>query len=214
MAALLPAFVLAGCGEIEREERWLGHYHLPGVAEEFPIYLHLSIHGGEVLGNAVDGNLEEATILGVVEERKYELLLHPTKHGDHRGQDVYYRAQRTGDSLVGEWEHVVGATGEWEAELTDLSQAAAESVFAAPCNEATDLDEYQIVSSSALVMSKSATDVPDDCEELGKLNIQVAQEPTVSELSAVSELAAELGANFVVLTEKGDTDLSVGYLCP
>jgi hypothetical protein len=117
---LSTILILLAYPEEAFSEKWIGHYMYPGHDDKFPIYLDIRIQGVEVEGESFDGNMERATVTGSVENGFYNLLLHPVKHGDKTNQDVYYRGKRTGDSINGEWEHVVGVTGPWVSTITAL----------------------------------------------------------------------------------------------
>lgn len=134
------AFVLTmtvGCQETPRSERWIGTYSFPNDSTKFPLYLEITVDGARVSGRAFDGSMEEATVSGTVNGEKYELLLHPLKHGTSSAQDIHYRARRAKDSLVGEWEHVVGVKGPWAATSTDLAAKEALKLHAPPCDPTT-----------------------------------------------------------------------------
>lgn len=132
---LLPfALILVlSCSTETVNENWIGHYSFPGHEIDFPLHMSIQIKGKEVSGLAIDGNMEEATISGTIENGSYELLLHPVKHGDSKEQDVHYRGKRTGNEIVGEWEHVVGAKGAWVSKLTSLQAEEALKGFDASC---------------------------------------------------------------------------------
>jgi hypothetical protein len=81
--------------------------------------------------------MEEAAVSGTVNGEKYDLLLHPLKHGTSSEQDIHYRARRTKDTLAGEWEHAVGVKGPWIATITDLAAIDALKLHAPPCKPTT-----------------------------------------------------------------------------
>jgi hypothetical protein len=124
---------ITGCSKTTVNEKWIGHYSFPGNEIEFPLHVNIQVNGTRVTGIAIDGNMEEATISGSVEDGMYDLLLHPVKHGESKSQDVYYRGRRSGDEIVGEWEHVVGAKGPWVSKLTDLDAEEAIKILTGPC---------------------------------------------------------------------------------
>ena len=136
LCALVIALVM-GCEETPKTQRWIGAYMYPGYSEKFPIYLDITITGGRVSGRSFDGNMEEATVSGSVEGAAYSLLLHPLKQGASTEQDVHFRGMRSNDSIVGEWEHVVGAKGKWTASLTDLAPNEALRLYIPPCEQAS-----------------------------------------------------------------------------
>lgn len=133
MCALVMTMTL-GCQEAPRSERWIGTYSYPNNPMKFPLYLDIKIEGARVSGRAFDSSMEEASVSGTVDGERYELLLHPLKHGTSSGQDIHYRARRAKDSLTGEWEHVVGVKGPWIATVTDLAAKEALELNAPPCN--------------------------------------------------------------------------------
>ncbi|AFJ02575.1 hypothetical protein Q7C_1425 [Methylophaga frappieri] len=61
--------------------------------------------------------MEKAPISGNIEAGFYSLLLHPLKHGSKTNQDVTYQGQRLGNTIEGERVHVVGAKGQWKANI-------------------------------------------------------------------------------------------------
>lgn len=137
---VMCAFVMtttAACQEAPRSEKWIGTYSFPNNSPKFPLYLDIKIEGTRVSGRAFDGSMEEATVSGTVDGERYELLLHPLKHGTSAAQDVYYRGRRTKDSIEGSWEHVVGAKGPWTATVTRLAAKEALELHAPPCEPAT-----------------------------------------------------------------------------
>jgi hypothetical protein len=132
---LVASAFLLGCTNGPLSEKWLGHYSFPNNDVEFPLYLSIHIEGARVSGMALDGSMEQAVITGSVREGRYELLLHPLKHGNDKSQDVHYRGKRTGDRIVGEWEHVAGVRGPWSSEITDLDAEEAIRLIRPPCKE-------------------------------------------------------------------------------
>jgi len=123
----LAIAVLGGCEE--RSEKWVGTYSFPNDSTKFPLYLDLVVKGEQISGRAFDGSMEEAAVSGSVRGEQYELLLHPLKQGASTGQDIHYRGKRAKDTVVGEWEHVVGVKGTWTATITAL---AAKDALQAP----------------------------------------------------------------------------------
>ena len=121
------------CSRATINEKWIGHYSFPGSEIEFPLHVSIQINGAQVTGIALDGNMEEAIISGTFENGMYDLLLHPSKHDESKDQDVHYREIRSGDEIVGEWEHVAGAKGPWISKLTDLDAAEAIKMLNKPC---------------------------------------------------------------------------------
>lgn len=124
----LPIIILIfGCSKEIVSEKWIGYYLYPGSDIQFPLYLDIQIQDGTVQGIAFDGSMEKAAITGTVENGSYVLLLHPVKHGEQKNQDVYYRGKRSGDTItiVGEWEHIVGVTGAWASNRTELGPTEA-----------------------------------------------------------------------------------------
>jgi hypothetical protein len=133
--------LLSSCEKAPSTELWIGTYTFPTDSPDFPLYMELTIQGGVVSGLAFDGTLEDASVIGTIEENYYSLLLHPVKHGSNRDQDVTYRGQRSGDMIVGEWVHVVGASGPWKAQLTNKSLHEAMEFHRPPCSRASKNDE-------------------------------------------------------------------------
>jgi|SRR5213083_612775 len=131
------AVALVACEEGPKSERWIGVYSYPNNSMKFPLYLDITVKGRDVSGRAFDGNMEEAAVSGRVEGAQYSLLLHPLKQGSSTGQDIHYRGKRSEDSIVGEWEHVVGAKGGWNATTTELPPAPALKLHALPCERAS-----------------------------------------------------------------------------
>jgi len=140
---LLSTALLLGCSEETISEKWIGHYSYPGSDVKFPLHVDIQIQGRKVKGVAFDGNMEEASVSGSVENGSYSLLLHPLKHGENKSQDVYYRGKRSGNTIVGEWEHVVGAKGAWVSSLTVLGPTEAIKPHKFPCEtiQVSNLDE-------------------------------------------------------------------------
>ena len=132
---LLTLTLLFGCSKEVTSEKWIGHYMFTGKDIQFPLHIDIQIQDGKVRGVAFDGSMEKATVTGAMENGSYELLLHPVKHGENTTQDVYYRGKRTGDSIVGEWEHVVGVTGPWVSKITDFEPAEAIEQYRIPCED-------------------------------------------------------------------------------
>jgi len=110
---------MVGCQEAPRSEKWIGTYSYANDSTELPLYLDIKIEEARISGRAFDSSMEEATVSGTVNGERYELLLHPLKHGTSSEQDIHYRARRANDSLAGEWEHVAGVKGPWTATITD-----------------------------------------------------------------------------------------------
>ena len=129
--------IMAGCQGSLRSERWIGIYSFPNHSTKFPLYLDITVEGKRVSGRAFDGSMEEAAVSGTVDGDQYELLLHPLKHGTSSEQDIYYRARRAKDSLVGEWEHVIGVKGPWVASITELAAKEALKLHTPPCEPTT-----------------------------------------------------------------------------
>ena len=127
--------LLVGCDNPQISERWIGFYSFPNDDKKFPLYMDLKIEDGIVTGNALDGNMEEATVGGTVEGESYSLHLHPVKYGSNTNQDVYYRGVRSNDSIVGEWQHVVGVKGSWNANMTGLAPKEAMKPYEVACAE-------------------------------------------------------------------------------
>jgi hypothetical protein len=134
--ALALALMLS-CEESPKSERWIGVYSYPNNSTKFSLYLDLTVKGRDVSGRAFDGNMEEATVSGRVDGTQYSLLLHPQKQGSSTGQDIHYRGKRSEDSIVGEWEHVVGVKGSWNAATTELPAGPALKLHALPCERAS-----------------------------------------------------------------------------
>jgi len=132
----LMIMLVAGCEEAPKSERWIGTYLYPNSSIEFPLYLELTIRGGQVSGRAFDGNMEEATIAGTLSDIHYALLLHPLNQGSSSSQDIHYRGKRSENTIEGEWEHVVGMKGRWRATTTELGAAEALRLYAPPCEPA------------------------------------------------------------------------------
>ncbi len=80
-----------GCSRAPVNEKWIGPYSFPGSEIEFSLHVSIQIKGKQVTGLAVDGNMEEAPISGSIGKGMYDLLLHPSKPGESKNQDVYYR---------------------------------------------------------------------------------------------------------------------------
>lgn len=95
----------------------------------------LIIQDDVVTGQAIDGNMEKATISGSIEAGFYSLLLHPLKHGSKTNQDVTYQGQRLGNTIEGEWVHVVGAKGPWKANITTKSVRETIQPNSLPCKQ-------------------------------------------------------------------------------
>ena len=121
----------ASIGEVDR------HLFVPERFNEVSALSDIKVEGARVSGRAFDGSMEEAAVSGTVTAERYELLLHPLKHGTSSEQDVHYRARRAEDALAGEWEHVVGAKGPWTATITDLAANEALKLHAPPCKPTT-----------------------------------------------------------------------------
>lgn len=133
----LAVTLLAGCEESPKSERWIGTYLFPNHSIEFPLYMDITITKGRVSGRAFDGTMDEATISGSVDGDAYAFLLHPLKHGASTEQDVHFRGIRSANSIVGEWEHVVGVKGKWTASATDLPPKEALEQYIPPCDQAS-----------------------------------------------------------------------------
>lgn len=129
--------MMAGCQDSPRSERWIGTYSFPNHSTKFPLYLDIRVEGKRVSGRAFDGSMEEAAVSGTVNENEYDLLLHPLKQGTSSEQDIHYRARRAKDSLVGEWEHVIGVRGPWAASITELAAKEALKLHPPPCEPTT-----------------------------------------------------------------------------
>ena len=140
-ASLCAVAVLltTACEEAPKSERWMGVYSYPNDSTKFSLYLDITIERGHVSGRAFDGNLEEATISGNVEDASYSLLLHPIKQGSSSSQDIHYRGMRSKDSIVGEWEHVVGVKGLWTATTTEISPKEALKLHEMPCERGSSV---------------------------------------------------------------------------
>lgn len=133
----LALATMAGCQDSPRSEKWIGTYSFPNHSTKFPLYLDIRVEGKRVSGRAFDGSMEEAAVSGSVNGDQYDLLLHPLKHGTSSEQDVHYRARRAEDSLVGEWEHVIGVRGPWAASITALAAKDALKLHTPPCEPTT-----------------------------------------------------------------------------
>lgn len=140
MMLLITMCVLttSGCTKDPVKEKWIGHYSFPSHPEKFPLYVDIVINGEAVRGKAIDGNREIATVTGTLKNGYYELLLHPMKHGENKKQDVWYKGNRNGNHIIGEWEHVVGAGGPWNATLTTLGVNEAIKPYIKPCKKVED----------------------------------------------------------------------------
>ena len=129
---------LAGAIDV-KEEKWIGYYLFPGHNVKLPLYLELKIKGNNVSGSAVDGSDEVASVVGTIENGNYELLLHPLKHGSSKEQDVWYRGNRRNNLIEGKWVHVVGASGPWYSELTELNAEEALRPYKTTCENVEKL---------------------------------------------------------------------------
>jgi len=125
--------LMAACVEEPKSERWISVYSYPNDSTKFPLYLEITVKGGHVLGRALDGNMNEGTISGSVDGSSYSLLLHPLKQGSSSDQDIRYKGDRSKDSIVGEWTHVVGVKGPWTAMSTELGPKEALAPYKLPC---------------------------------------------------------------------------------
>lgn len=133
---LLMCFLImfaGGCSRAPVNEKWIGHYSFPGSEIEFPLHVSIQLKAKQVTGLAVDGNMEKASISWSIETGMHDLLLHPSKPGESKNQDVYYRGKRSGDEIAGEWEHVAEAKGPWSSKNTDLDAAQAIKMLSKPC---------------------------------------------------------------------------------
>lgn len=132
-AFCVALLLFSGCDNPKIDEKWIGFYTYPNDETKFAFYMDLTIEDGVVTGRAWDGNMEEAIIGGTIDGGSYSLTLHPEKQGKSKSQDLYYRGIRVKDSIVGEWEHVVGVIGSWNATVTDLAPADALKLYQLPC---------------------------------------------------------------------------------
>lgn len=132
--------LMASCAEAPKSERWISVYSYPNNSTKFPLYLEITIKGGRVLGRAFDGNMNEGTISGSVDGPSYSLLLHPLKQGSSSDQDIRYKGERLKDSIVGEWEHVVGVKGPWTATATKLELKEALEPYKPPCEGSSTVE--------------------------------------------------------------------------
>ena len=129
--------LMAACVEEPKSERWISVYSYPNDSTKFPLYLEITVKGGHVLGRALDGNMNEGTISGSVDGSSYSLLLHPLKQGSSSDQDIRYKGDRSKDSIVGEWTHVVGVKGPWTAMSTELGPKEALAPYKLPCKRSS-----------------------------------------------------------------------------
>ncbi|MEW8291521.1 MAG: hypothetical protein AB2672_13415 [Candidatus Thiodiazotropha endolucinida] len=127
--------LLVSCSNEVKNEKWIGYYKFEGNEIQFPLHLDIQIQDEKVKGLAFDGSMEKATVAGTVKDGFYELLLHPVKHGEKTNQDVHYRGKRTGDAIVGEWEHVVGVKGPWVSNITNNGPREAMEPYRIPCED-------------------------------------------------------------------------------
>lgn len=134
LSALVSVFISISsyAGEAV-DEKWIGHYMYQGSDIKFPLHIEISIKDGKANGVAFDGSMEEATVTGTVKDGAYDLLLHPIKHGSNASQDVYYKGNRSGNTITGRWVHVVGVTGPWVSTITSLSPKEAIEKYKLPC---------------------------------------------------------------------------------
>ena len=132
---LICVAVSGGCTKEPVNEKWIGYYSFPSHSEKFPLYVEIIIKGESINGTAIDGNNEKATVTGTLKNGYYSLLLHPEKHGKNKSQDVWYKGNRKGNNIIGEWEHVVGAGGPWNAAITTLDPVEAIKPYIKPCKE-------------------------------------------------------------------------------
>ena len=128
--------VMVGCSKEPISERWIGYYSFQSHPVKFPLYVDIVIEGESVHGTAIDGSNEKAAVTGTVIDGYYSLLLHPEKHGNNKGQDVWYKGSRNDNNIVGEWVHVVGPSGPWSATLTTLGPVEAIKPYIKPCKKA------------------------------------------------------------------------------
>lgn len=134
LSILIASLLIGGCVSHDRTEHWIGYYQYPGVEDRFSIYMEFSIRNGMVSGLATDSS-GLADIKGTFVAGHYELLLHPMNQGGSVEQDVWFRGVRSRDTIVGEWEHVVGVSGHWAASITDLEAESALRLERLPCDE-------------------------------------------------------------------------------
>jgi hypothetical protein len=125
--------LMAACAEEPKSERWISVYSYPNDSTKFPLYLEITVKDGHVLGRALDGNMNEGIITGSTDGSSYSLLLHPLKQGSSSDQDIRYKGDRSKDSIVGEWIHVVGVKGPWTATSTKLGPKEALAPYKLPC---------------------------------------------------------------------------------
>ncbi|WP_372836253.1 hypothetical protein [Pontibacterium sp.] len=131
LLVVFPTFVHASDGK----ENWVMTYSFSDGVELPALYLEVVLNNDQISGVAKDDSEDLASLTGSVNQQSYQFTIHRFEMGNDTSQDIIFKGVRVGNQISGKWQHVVGVSGQWSAELTTLAPKEALKPYLKPCKE-------------------------------------------------------------------------------